>query len=451
MQRCLEKTPEQRFHSASDLAFALEALSDSGSAPTGVFAAPIAQRSWPWIIGAGCVLALLLGTAAWFAWPPAAATVESIVQLTNDGQSKSGQMEADGSRIYFNEGTAGSFRIAQVSIHGGQTAEVATTLLNPQIYGLMSDDSALLLMSGAFVAERQPMWLLPLPAGEARKLGDTDVVSARIFPDGHILYLSETETFVAEKDGSHPRKLDELSKYRATPRISPDGKRLAFHADDSTAHAWVLYEADGAGTGVHPVLKWIQGLPPEICCMRWTEDGKYLVFLGTMEGRSDLWALPDQERILSRRSVPMRLTNGPLSYSSFAVSRDGKQIFAVGAQRRGELVRYDGKTHEFLPYMGGIAAADPTFSRDGKWMAYMSYPEHMLWRSRSDGSDRLQLTYSARVVFPRISPDGSKVAFSDSDGVIYLVDANGGTPRKFVDRGVAPDWSPDGNLLTFST
>src|SRR5664279_596311 len=33
VQRCLEKDPEQRFHSASDLAFALEALSDSGKVP----------------------------------------------------------------------------------------------------------------------------------------------------------------------------------------------------------------------------------------------------------------------------------------------------------------------------------------------------------------------------------------------------------------------------------
>ncbi len=33
VHRCLEKNPEQRFHSASDLAFALEALSDSGSVP----------------------------------------------------------------------------------------------------------------------------------------------------------------------------------------------------------------------------------------------------------------------------------------------------------------------------------------------------------------------------------------------------------------------------------
>ena len=33
VHRCLEKNPEQRFHSASDLAFALEALSESGSVP----------------------------------------------------------------------------------------------------------------------------------------------------------------------------------------------------------------------------------------------------------------------------------------------------------------------------------------------------------------------------------------------------------------------------------
>jgi WD40-like Beta Propeller Repeat len=174
-----------------------------------------------------------------------------------------------------------------------------------------------------------------------------------------------------------------------------------------------------------------------------------LLFLGKTETRWDLWAFSDEQRFLTRSAAPVRLTSGPISYGSFAASRDGKQIFAVGAQRRGELVRYDSKTHEFLPYLGGISAADPTFSRDGKWMAYYSYPEHTLWRSRSDGSDRLQLTYSPTlVIFPRISPDGTKVAFSDANGAMYIVSMNGGTPQKLTE-GVAPDWSPDGNLLAF--
>jgi eukaryotic-like serine/threonine-protein kinase len=122
--------------------------------------------------------------------------------------------------------------------------------------------------------------------------------------------------------------------------------------------------------------------------------------------------------------------------------------FLFGAQRRGELLRYDPKTNEFLPYLGGISASDPTFSRDGKWMAYMSYPEHTLRRSRSDGSDRLQLTYSpVVVVFPRISPEGTKVAFSDDAGVVYVFSMDGITLQKFTEGVTAPDWSPDGHLL----
>jgi eukaryotic-like serine/threonine-protein kinase len=448
VQRCLEKSPEQRFHSASDLAFALEALSDAGSAPTGAFAAPAAQRSWWWMVGVACALAVVVAVAWWFARPTAVPTVESVVQLTNDGQSKSGSMETDGARIYFTEGPAGSRRIAQVSVHGGQTGDLTSNLLNPEIVGLAHDGSALLVLTGSFQASRQTMWLVPLPVGEARRLGDADVTGATLFPDGRLLYTLESGTFVAGKDGSSPRKLEGISKYPSFPRISPDGARLVFLVNDENSDSWTIYEAASDGTGIHPVLKWGQGLPTNLCCLRWTEDGKYLLFGGTTDARSDLWAFSDEKHYLDRAAAPVRLTNGPISYGSLVSSRDGKQVFAIGAQRRGELVRYDPKTHEFLPYLDGISAADPTFSRDGKWMVYMSYPEHSLWRSRSDGSDRLQLTYSPMLIaFSRISPDGTRVAFSDSNGVTYIVSMNGGTPQKFTDDASAPDWSPDGNLL----
>jgi eukaryotic-like serine/threonine-protein kinase len=446
VHRCLEKSPEQRFQSASDLAFALEALSETGSAPADAIAVLKAQRSW-WIAAVGCALAIVIAILWWFAKPSAPPTVESITQLTNDGQSKNGHVETDGSRIYFNEGPFGSYRMAQVSVHGGQTGDLTSNLLNPEIAGLTGDGSALLALTGSIVATRRTMWSLPLPVGEARRLGDTDVTGANLFPDGRLLYSLDSGTFIAGKDGSNPRKLEEISRYHVLPRISPDGARLAFEVDDENAKSWTIYEAASNGTGIRPVLRWRQGLPTDICCLRWTENGKYLLFRGITDARSDLWVCSDEKRFGSRPPTPVRLTNGPISYSSFAASRDGKQVFAVGALRRGELLRYDPKTNEFLPYLGGISASDPTFSRDGKWMAYMSYPEHTLWRSRSDGSDRLQLTYSPVVVrFPRISPDGTKVAFSDDEGVVYVVSMNGGTLRKLT-GGSAPDWSPDGNLL----
>jgi Tol biopolymer transport system component len=451
VHRCLEKRPEQRFQSASDLAFALEALWETGSAPTGAFAAPAAPKSWWWVAAVGCASAIVVAVLWWFAKPSVAPAVESVTQLTNDGQSKNGYIETDGSRIYFNEGPFGSYRMAQVSVHGGQTGDLTSSLFNPEIVGLTGDGSGLLVLTGSFVATRRTMWSVPLPAGEARRLGDTDVTSARLFPDGLLIYTLDSGTFIAGKDGSNPRKLEEISRYHALPRISSDGKRLAFAVGDENANSWTIYEAASDGTGIHPVLNWRQDLPTDICCLRWTENGKYLMFRGVTNARSDLWAFSDEKRFLSRPPAPVRLTNGPISYGSFVGSRDGKQIFAVGALRRGELLRYDPKTHDFLPYLGGISASDPTFSRDGKWMAYMSYPEHTLWRSRSDGSDRLQLTYSPVVVrFPRISPDGTKVAFSDDEGVVYVVSINGGTLRKFAE-GAAPDWSPDGNLLAVTS
>ena len=97
----------------------------------------------------------------------------------------------------------------------------------------------------------------------------------------------------------------------------------------------------------------------------------------------------------SQSETPIRMTNGPLPYSFPCPGRDGKQIFALGTKQRGELVRYDMKSKQFVPFLGGISATDPTFSRDGKWVAYASYPDHTLWRSRSDGSERMQLTFPA--------------------------------------------------------
>src|SRR5450631_1083087 len=67
VNRCLEKNPEQRFHSASDLAFALDALSDSGASPSVATKTP--SRSSPgrallWSIALIAVISLV--AVAWF-------------------------------------------------------------------------------------------------------------------------------------------------------------------------------------------------------------------------------------------------------------------------------------------------------------------------------------------------------------------------------------------------
>ena len=95
------------------------------------------------------------------------------------------------------------------------------------------------------------------------------------------------------------------------------------------------------------------------------------------------------------------------------LSPDGKRLFAVGPQNRGELMRYDRKSRQFVSYLLGLSAEGLDFSRDGEWVTYVSFPQATLWRSRLDGSQRLQLTDSSMTVsMVRWSPDGKRLAFN---------------------------------------
>jgi Tol biopolymer transport system component len=174
------------------------------------------------------------------------------------------------------------------------------------------------------------------------------------------------------------------------------------------------------------------------------------VYVSATAAHSDIWLIPIQTGILRHSENPIRLTNGPLPYTLPCPSRDGKQIFALGTKQRGELVRYDMKSKQFVPFLSGISATDPTFSRDGRWVAYVSYPDHILWRSRSDGSERVQLTYAPlEARFPFISPDGTKVAFHNDKNEVFLIPMKGGTPQKILDNAINAAWSPDGNYLYY--
>jgi Tol biopolymer transport system component len=123
----------------------------------------------------------------------------------------------------------------------------------------------------------------------------------------------------------------------------------------------------------------------------------------------------------------------------------------VGTRDRGELVRYDSNSKQFLPLLPGISAFNPSFSKDGQWVAYTVFPDHSLWRSRSDGSDPLQLTFPpGQIFYPSISPDGKQVAYTTTANAICVIGMDGGPPRTVVEAyAYGANWSPDGNRLVF--
>jgi Tol biopolymer transport system component len=150
-----------------------------------------------------------------------------------------------------------------------------------------------------------------------------------------------------------------------------------------------------------------------------------------------------------------------LRFGAPTPSGDGKKLFAVGEEIRVELFSYDPHAQRFDSYLGGLSAGPVAFSPDGKWVAYVSYPEMTLWKSRTDLSEKMQLTFSpARVYGPRWSPDGSQIAFGDVQfhrpWKVYLVSASGGdspkqiAPSNIDDADTDPAWTSDGKSVIFA-
>jgi Tol biopolymer transport system component len=144
----------------------------------------------------------------------------------------------------------------------------------------------------------------------------------------------------------------------------------------------------------------------------------------------------------------------PESPETIAAEREQK---ATGASMLHYRLQYDLKAERYIPYLGGISADQVAFSRDAQWVCHVSFPERNLWRCKSDGSQRLQLTFSPlRVLNPRWSPDGRRIAFSGqlpgSPWNIYLVPSGGGQPEHVLPEGRSQadvGWSPDGASLVF--
>ena len=118
-------------------------------------------------------------------------------------------------------------------------------------------------------------------------------------------------------------------------------------------------------------------------------------------------------------------------------STDGKRLFVIGVQPRSELLRFDTQEQRFQAYFSNIRADQLNFSRDGQWVAYILVPEGTLWRSKVDGSGRLQLSYPPlKAAGPRWSPDGQHIAFRGiSPGKpqkIYVVSVEGGNPGQLM-------------------
>lgn len=414
-----------------------------------------------WIIGLVGAAVIAIGLSAyWLTLPVRPPRVLSSRQLTFDGHSKEAPILTDGSRLYFAV-SIDSFGPYEVAIGGGEPVRLATPDMSPYFFeglgAISMDGSKLLLHTSQAYLWRGPLWVIPTVSGPGHRINDVTAADAAWFPDGNrIVYASGRALYVANSDGTESRQFLKVNGTPSWMRWSPDGRLLRFTVTDPLTNTTSLWQVRNDGSGLQPFLAGWNTSPAE-CCGSWTRDGRYFVFQSTHNFRSDVWAIRERPGLLQKpEPTPVQLTSGPLSFKGPQPSYDGAKLFAIGVQRRGELLRYDRKSKQFTPYLSGISADTVDFSKDGQWVTYVAVPDGTLWRSKTDGTEKLQLTFQPMTAYlPRWAPDGKRIAFQGiSTGkawTMYIVSADGGNLREIRPWPGDPGWSPDGNSLVFST
>jgi Tol biopolymer transport system component/DNA-binding winged helix-turn-helix (wHTH) protein len=433
---------------------------------------PKTSRRKRWAVAFGLAgLCALLG--AGFHWTKSSARLPRVLryrQLTTSLHLRSedacglvvSHLATDGLRVFFSEPSS---PVAQVSASGGEVVKNSSPFSCFAFSDISPDRTELLGSSQSnWTVLDQPLWALSVASGQAHRLGNLTGHAGAWSPDGQrIAYAMGNDSFgpndvyIASKDGSETRELVRFEKGSVNSiRWSPDGsvlRMIIWEGSDS------LWEVSAAGTNPHRITLF-PAETDKVHEQSWTPDGKYSVFTVSRSGLggTDIWVRREmQSRFLSSTAKPVQLTTGAMSFWYPTPSPDGKKIFAIGGQNRGELVQYDLRLQRLEPFLSGISADHVDFSRDGKWVTYVTFPEGILWRSKADGSDRMQLTAPPlQVALPRWSPDGARIAFTgylqEGSWKIYVVSSEGSKPdviSKEQRDEVDPTWTPDGNALIF--
>ncbi len=485
VRKALEKDPARRYASAAEMRTDLQNLrraTESEQAPatgSAVKPAPDSKerirsffttaamplRPQPKVSIAAklamavCAAAALVVVILFMRSPESPPVVLSSLQITSDGISKR-SLVTDGTRLYFSEYLSGHSVLRQVSASGGETAPVPISLVSADIYDFYPGRSELLVKGVAEGSETEwPVWILPLPAGTLRPVGDILAHGATWAPDGqHIVYVRKSGLYVCNADGTDSRELVGVSGVPFAPRFSPDGRRLRFTVRDTNQRTSSLWEVSADGKDLHPLFsEWNK--PPQEFGGTWTPDGKYFLFESTRDHTQNIWARHEGTSLFRKAGAePTQLTIGPLLFSNPTPSADGKKLFVIGQQRRFDLIGLDSKSQQFSVYLPGVSAGEADIQRNGDWITYVVHPELTLWRSKLDGSSRTQLTYAPmQVHMPSWSPDGTQIAFMASrpgrPWKIFVIPAGGGTPQEVTagDRNQGdPTWTPKGDSIVFA-
>ena len=461
--KTLEKDREDRYQTAQELKVDLRRLmkKETERSQAGMAVEPPKRKSlfrkWIWM-GSAAIVAVCVAVflALFEGGTPAGPAPLPMEQITFSSEPKFPPIFTDGSRIYY----VSESKPVEMSVKGGTTVPLRLDIGSMYILDISPDASEFLLLQNNLNDETQrgTIWTMPVLGGAARRLGSVTARGASYSPDGKLITFNEKESvFLCDVDGQNIKEIwNTHHMVQGNPAFSPDSQKIRVtvsrsNLEDDLTRIWEL-NVDGSNPHLLPLPNhWPAGTVTANGI--WTPGGKHFVFASDKDGGAnnlyeyieprwyELWKKPSAVKLTPRQPEVIGM----------APSRDGEGMYVVGRAAQGSLHYYDEKDKRFLPYLGGLPAAQMVVSPDGKWLVYADYPRGYLWRCKLDGSEKLQLTDSFAQM-PTWSPDSKWIAYSDWHE-LYRVTVDGGSPQKLTSEGfteVLPSWSPDGKSIYFN-
>jgi DNA-binding winged helix-turn-helix (wHTH) protein/Tol biopolymer transport system component len=409
----------------------------------------------------------LVAVMLFLLWPRPEPKVMAVSQLTHTGQVDPwGKLVTDGSRIYFVVRDVTGWNLMQTSVEGGNIQRTPTPFDNTRIFDLSPDHAQFLIGQLTHQGEETALWFWPVQGGAPRRVGDVMAKEAVWSPQGDMIAFVRGETIlITDTQGSEAR---EVARFKLAPHSllwSPDGKRLRFTQSNLVEGTDSMWEIGIDGKSLRRVLPGEEGGPHE-GSGTWLAGGNYFAFSTgqdlranlAVDTQANLWLLEEKRGWFGSYSGdPIQLTKGPIAFDHPTATPGGSRLFAIGSHNEYQLLRIEPKTLTKTAMLAESGATDMDFSLDGQWVVYAARENGTLWKSRIDGSNRMQLMAGATGAFaPHWSPDQKQILFTgfllDKQPRLYVVSAQGGSPKTVLPMdnrwaSVSGDWRTDGRQI----
>jgi Tol biopolymer transport system component len=446
--KCLARDPNDRYQSADDLLGDLRMvrLRLDSSGKRGVMVAACTAAA----------LVMIAGFSAWAVWGRDAAHTTAPTRsrlAASAGVLGAPALSPDGNRLVFSWSGEGVENPELVLLAIGSTDRVRLTN-DPGVedWPAWSPDGTRIafVRCGGGQCGIFTLRINDRSEQKVRDLKDDRYYGLAWSPDGHSIAYAERaspsdpfQVFLLSLDKFEVRRVSNPRRGTGDLRfaLSPDGRTLAVvRLADTIGVSLVSIETGEEKPLLAGQKEWFGGIT-------WGADGRKLILSANQQGVRRLWTLP-----ISGGGLEQLAIAGEDSYFP-SLSVDGSRLTFVRDLRDWDLARTtmdDGRLHPSVPFLSSPRIdLDPVFAPDGQRLAFVSERggTREVWVSNSDASAARPLTSVQAAGYPSWSPDGKWLAFHSAG--IQVVSTAGGPVRRITEDGEMPVWSADGKSIYF--